>query len=88
MDIEQELKELDELLKLNNPDKYVEHKIKKEDFDELISSSIYRETFTERELDRRFRELLKPFRFEHGEKEIYCRFTKPPEDYLIIDNSL
>ncbi len=52
----------------------------KEEFDEILQSPVFTREFSDKLLDRKFRELLEPFIFDHGEKTIYCKLQEDSED--------
>jgi Predicted hydrolase (metallo-beta-lactamase superfamily) len=46
----------------------------KEDYDEIINSPVFKMSFTEEQLNRKFRDILRPFIFNNNQKTIYCKF--------------
>ncbi len=75
-DIVRALEEIESIWKSNKPEIYSRLIWEKEQFDELIESPLFKTVFSEKKLDRKFRDMLKPFIFEKGDKTIYCKFNR------------
>lgn len=74
-DIVEDLKRIEKIWNTNNLKKFIDQKWEKEEFEKIIQSSLFKTIFPEKEIDRKFRKLLKPFIFEKGEKKIYCKYN-------------
>lgn len=74
-DIVEDLKCIENIWSTNVLYKFIQQTWEKEEFEKIIQSSLFKTIFPEKEIDRKFRKLLKPFIFEKGEKKIYCKYN-------------
>lgn len=75
MDILSEIKDLEAIWSSNKPEEYSCLTWEKEQFDKIVQSPLFKTVFPEKEIDRKFRKLLKPFIFDEGHKTIYCKYN-------------
>ena len=63
-DIVEDLKRIENIWNTNNLKKFIDQKWEKEEFEKIIQSPLFKTIFPEKEIDRKFRKLLKPFIFD------------------------
>lgn len=79
-DITREIDRIQEVWESYDLNSYFRERWNREDFEEIVNSERYKESFPEKKLDRKFRELLRPFHYFFGSKTIYCKLSRIAED--------
>ncbi len=83
MDLLKTISDLETVWKSNDPFVFKGLRWSREEFEAILQSDVFRALFPEKEIDRKFRGILKPFIFERGEKTVFCRYTRDHNDNSI-----
>ena len=84
MDLLKAISDLETVWKSNDLFVFKGLRWSREEFEAILQSDVFRALFPEKEIDRKFRGILKPFIFERGEKTVFCRYTRDHNDNNIM----